>query len=60
MARSSDKSAGEVKSEGPKKGKGSRSVDDLDLIRTILEENPRLRARVMYFLESSLNKPHTN
>jgi hypothetical protein len=60
MARSTDKSGNEVKSEGPKKAKGTRSVDDLDLIRAILEENPRLKARVMYLLESSLNKPHTN
>ena len=38
------------------KGKSLRTTDDLELLKIILEDNPRLRLRVLNFLAVSLGK----
>ncbi len=38
------------------KSKRIRTTDDLELIKLILEANPPLKTRVLYFLEKYLGK----
>jgi hypothetical protein len=50
-----EKSKSDKDGEKPK-SKRIRTTDDLELIKIILEENPPLKTRVLYFLETFLGK----